>query len=57
MITLCITLLPNDTAHAIPTEIGTIIKTTPVTDNVTEVVLAPIKTTVSTDFKMKVSVS
>ena len=46
----CNTLLPNGKAHAIPAEIGTTIKPTPVTDNVTVVVVvAPIVTTVSTD--------
>ena len=54
MINLCITLLPR--AHAIPAEIGTTIKPTPVTDNVTGVVVEPIITTVWTDSNIEVSV-
>ena len=34
MIILCITLFPKDRAHALPAEIGTTSKPTPVTDNV-----------------------
>ena len=49
MIILCITLLPNDRAHAIPAEIGTTIKPTPVIDNLTDVVVEPKITTVWTD--------
>ena len=49
MIILSITFLPNDRPHAIPPEIGTTIKPTPVTNNVTGVVVEPIKTTVWTD--------
>ena len=56
MIILCIILLPNDRAHAIPTEIGTTIKPKPVTDNVTCVVVEPILTTVWTDSFIEVSV-
>ena len=56
MIILSIILLLNDKAHAIPAEIGTTIKTTPVTDNVTCVVVEPIKTTVLTDSIIEVSV-
>ena len=44
---LCSTWLPNDRVHAIPAENSTTIKTTPVTDNVTDAVVAPIKTIVS----------
>ena len=56
MIILSITFLPNGRAHAIPPEIGTTIKPTPVTDNVTGVVVEPIKTTVWTDSNIEVSV-
>ena len=56
MFILCITLLPNDRAHAIPEEIGTTIKPTLVTDNVTGVVVEPIITTVWTDSNIEVSV-
>ena len=49
MFNFCIILLPNDRAHAIPAEIGTTIKTTPLTDNVTGVVVEPRITTVWTD--------
>ena len=56
MIILCNPLLPNDKAHAIPAEIGTTIKPTPVTYKVTDVVVAPIMTTVSTDSSIEVSV-
>ena len=56
MINLCTTLLPNDRAHANPAEIGTTIKPTPVTDNVTCVVVEPIITTVWTDSNIEVSV-
>ena len=56
MIILCITLLPSDRAHAIAAEIGTTIKPTPVTDNVTCVVVEPIITTVWTDSNIEVSV-
>ena len=45
MIISCITLLTNNRAQAIPEEIGTTIKPTAVTDNVTEIVLAPITAT------------
>ena len=56
MIILCITLLSNDKARAIPAEIGTTINPTPVTDKVTDVVIPPIKTTVSTDSNNELSV-
>ena len=49
MINLCNTLLANDRAHATPAEIGTTINPTPVTDNVTDVVVVAIVTIVSTD--------
>ena len=42
-------MLANDWAHATPAELGTTIKPTPVTDNVSDVVVAPIITIVSTD--------
>ena len=51
MIILCITFLPNGRAHAISAEIGSTIKPTPVTDNVTQVVVEPKITTVWTDSK------
>ena len=47
--------LLNDRAHAIPTEICTTINPTPVSDNVTDGVVAPVKTIVSTDSNIKVS--
>ena len=56
MIILSITLLPNDRAHAIPAEIGTTIKPTPVTDNVTGGLVQPLITTVWTDSNIEVSV-
>ena len=56
MIILCITLKNNDRAQAIAAEIGTNIKPTPVTDNATDVVVAPMKTTLSTDSNIEVSV-
>ena len=56
MIILCISLLPNDRAHAIPAEIGTIIKPSPVTDKVTGVVVEPVLTTVWTYSNIEVSV-
>ena len=56
MIILCITFLPNDRAHAIPAEIGSTIKPTPVTDDFTDIVVEPIKTTVWTDSNIEVSV-
>ena len=49
MVILCFIFLPNDRAHAIPAEIDTTIKPTPVTDNVTGVMVEPIITTVWTD--------
>ena len=56
MIILCITFLPNDRAHAIPAEIASTIKPTPVPDNVTDVVVGPIMTTVWTESNIGVSV-
>ena len=49
MIISCNILLPKDRRQAIPADIGTTTKPTPVTDNVTDVVDSPIITTVSTD--------
>ena len=47
-------LLPNDRAQVFPAEIGTTIEQTPVTNKITEVVVAPIITTVSTDSNIEV---
>ena len=55
-IILCNTLLPKDRAHAIPAKNASTIKPTPVSDNVTDVVVEPIKTTVSTDSNIEVNV-
>ena len=55
LIILCITLKPDDRAQAIPPEIGYTINPTPVTGNVTDVAVAPIITTVSTDSNIDVS--
>ena len=49
MINLCNTLLPSDRVHAIPADIGKIIKPTPVIDKVIKVDVAPMKTIESTD--------
>ena len=49
MINLCNTLLPNDRVHAIPADIGEIIKPKPVTDKVIEVDVAAMITILSTD--------
>ena len=49
MIFLCNILLPNDKVHAIPDDIGKIIKPTPVTDKVIKVDVAPMITILSTD--------
>ena len=46
----CDTLLPNDRVHAIPADIGRIIKPTAVIDKVIEVDVAPMITIESTDF-------
>ena len=46
---LCNILLPNDRVHAIPADIGKIIKPIPVTDRVIEVDVAPMITILSTD--------
>ena len=43
MITFCSTITPIDRARATPASIRTTIKPTPVTDNVTDVMIAPIK--------------
>ena len=56
MIILSIILLPNDRTHAIPAEIVTTIKPTPLTDNVTGIVIEPIRTTVWTDSNIEKSV-
>ena len=56
MIIFCITFLPNERAEAILAENGTTINPTPVYDNVTDVVVAPIVTTVSTDSENQISV-
>ena len=53
---LCVDLLPNDRAHAKLAEIVTTFKPTLVSDNVMEVVVGAIKTTVSTDFNIEVIV-
>ena len=55
MIILSNTLLHNDRTHDTPVDIGTTIKPTPVTDNLTDVVIAQIITTVSTDSNINVS--
>ena len=52
MIVLCNTLLPNDRVHAIPADIGKIIKPIPVTDRVIEVDVTPMITIVCTDSKI-----
>ena len=49
MIIFCIFLLPNDKAQAIPAETGTTLKLTTVIDKITDVVVAAILKTVSTD--------
>ena len=49
MITLCITLLPNNKVHAIPAEIGKTIKPIPVTKKVIEVDVLPIISIESSD--------
>ena len=49
MIILCNTLLPNDRAHAITTDIGKLITPIPVFHGVIEVDVAPIKTILSID--------
>ena len=45
-------MLPNDKAHAIPARISNTIKPTPVTDKVTEFVVAPKLTSVETAILM-----
>ena len=52
MINLCNTLLPNDRVQAIQAENSTTIEPIPITDSVTDVVVEPILTTVSTDSKI-----
>ena len=49
MINLCNTLLPIDRVHALPTDIGKIIKPTPVIDRDIEVDVDPMITILSTD--------
>ena len=49
---LCNTLLPNDRVHAIPADIGKIIKPTPVIDKLLKIDVPPIVTIVSTDSKI-----
>ena len=49
MINLCNTLLPNDRVHAIPADMGKIIKPIPVIDRVIEVDVAAMITILSTD--------
>ena len=56
MIIFFIILLPNDRAHAILVEIGSTIKPTPVTNNLTDIVVEPIITTVWTDSNIEVIV-
>ena len=56
MVNLRNTLLPNDRVQTIPAEIGTTIKPTPIADSVTDFVVEPIITTVSTDSKIVFSV-
>ena len=56
MIIFCITLFPNDRAHATPAEFGSTIEPLPVTDKTTDVVFAPNLTTVSTDSNIEVRV-
>ena len=56
MINLFETFLPNDKAHAFAADIGRTMKLIPVIDETIEVVVAPIKTIVSTDSKLVFSV-
>ena len=56
MISLCDILYPNDRVYAISAEIGTTVKPTPVANNVTDVVVAQIETTVSIDSTIEISV-
>ena len=49
MINLCNTLLQNDRVHAIPADIGKIIKPIPVIDKVIEVDVAPMTIILYTD--------
>ena len=53
---LCKNSLANDLEQALPAKIGTTIKPIPVTDNVIDNRAKPIKTTVSTDSNIEVSV-
>ena len=57
MIFLSDTLLPNDRAHAIMPQICTTFKPTPLTDEVTDVLVALKGMTVSTDSNNEVCVS
>ena len=54
MMTLCNTLSTSDKVQPIPADFGTTINPTPVTDNVTDVVVALIISTVSTDSNIEV---
>ena len=51
MTILCNTLLPNDRVHAIPADIGKVIKPIPLIDRVIEVGVAAIIRIVCTDSK------
>ena len=57
MIVFCVISLPNDRAQANPVEFGTTIKPTPVTDKVTDFVVAPVLKTVSTDSILRLVLS
>ena len=52
MIILCNTLLPSDSVHAIPADIGKIFKPTPLIDRVIEVDVAPMIAIECTDSKI-----
>ena len=54
--TVCITLLSNDRAHAFPIDIGKTIKLIPISDRVTEVDVASILTIVFIASKIVVRV-
>ena len=54
MFILSIILLPTDRTQAVQAENGTTKKQTPVTENVTDVVFAPIIPTVLTDSNIEV---
>ena len=57
MINLCNTLLPNARVHAIPADIGKIIRPKPVIDKVMEVDVAANLMTLSTDSNIVFRVS